>query len=110
MVNKKYIPDKGDICWASLDPTLGHEQKGRRPVLILSPLKYNILSGLVVICPMTSKIKNYPFEVRIGEKGVILSDHIRSISWQERNFKLIMKSSSEIVPEVLNRIRFLLDI
>lgn len=107
---KKYIPDRGDICWASLDPTLGHEQKGRRPVLVLSPIKYNQLSELVLICPLTSKIKGYLFEVKLSDKGVFLADHIRSISWKERDLKFAAKVPSEVLMDVLLKIKILLDL
>ena len=107
---KKYIPDKGDICWASLDPTLGHEQQGRRPVLILSPKNYNNLSGLVVVCPITSQIKPYPFVVLLGSKSAILIDQIRSVSWQKRDFNYITKAPNEVLMDVLLKIKLLLDL
>ena len=107
---KKYIPDRGDICWASLDPTLGHEQHGRRPVLVLSLKMYNDLSGLAVICPITSQIKPYPYVVLLGIKSVILADQIRSVSWQKRNFDYITKSSPEVLTDVLSKIKTLLDV
>jgi len=110
MVGKNYIPEKGDICWASLDPTVGHEQKGRRPVLVVSSFKYNKSSKLSLICPITSVIKDYPSEVKIATKGVVLSDHIRSVAWEERNFDFITKVSPEILAEVLHKIEILLEI
>jgi mRNA-degrading endonuclease toxin of MazEF toxin-antitoxin module len=57
------IPDSGDIAWIGLDPALGHEQKGRRPVLVLSPASYNRKAGLAICCPVTGQVKGYPFEV-----------------------------------------------
>ena len=109
MVNK-YIPERGDICWASLDPTVGHEQRGRRPVLVLSFSKYNNLSGLAIICPLTSQIKPYPYVVLLGDKGVILADQIRSVSWEKRDFEFITKLSDKVLEDVLNKIKILLDI
>jgi len=109
MVNK-YVPDKGDVCWASLDPTLGHEQKGRRPVLVLSPIKYNRLSKLALVCPLTSKIKGYSFEVKLSEKGVFLADQIRSVSWKERDLKFVTKSPPEVLTNVFSKIKILLDV
>lgn len=106
----KRIPDRGEIYWASLDPTLGHEQHGRRPVLVLSRGLYNDLSGLVIICPLTSKIKPYPYSVLLGSKGVILTDQIRCISWDKRNFEYITKISPEIFDNILDKIRLLLDL
>ena len=110
MVIRRYIPGRGDICWASLDPTLGHEQRGRRPVLVISHLNYNEPSRLVLVCPITSVIKNYPYEVKVATKGVVLADHVRSMSWPERNFKFITKASPDIVTNVLHKIKILLEI
>ena len=109
MVNK-YVPDRGDICWASLDPTLGHEQQGRRPVLVLTLKKYNNLSGLALICPITSQIKPYPYVVLLGNKGVILVDQIKSVSWEKRNFDYIAKTPPEIIDAVFEKLKTLLDV
>ena len=106
---KKYIPDRGDIIWINLDPSLGHEQKGRRPGFVLSPKSYNKVSGLIVACPITSISKKYPYEVVLGKRGVILTDQIRSLSWQERRVEFITRSSPQIVVEVFNKIKTLFD-
>ena len=83
-----YIPERGDVVWISLDPQAGHEQSGRRPVLVLSPKSYNGKVGLAIICPITNQTKGYPFEVIIPSElvvtGVILSDQAKSLDWQER--------------------------
>jgi len=106
-----YIPDRGDIIWLKFDPQKGHEQKGRRPGIVLSKKEYNQKSNLAIICPITSKIKDYPFEVRINSiiQGVILSDQIRSIDWKSRNAAFIEKTSEEILKEILENIDLLLN-
>lgn len=106
-----YIPDRGDIIWLEFDPQKGHEQKGRRPGIVLSKKEYNQKSNLAIICPITSKIKGYPFEVRINSiiQGVILSDQIRSIDWKSRNAAFIEKISEEILNEILENINLLLN-
>ena len=106
-----YIPDRGDIVWLEFDPQKGHEQKGRRPGIVLSKKEYNQKSNLTVICPITSKIKGYPFEVRINSiiQGVILSDQIRSIDWKSRNAAFIEKIPEEILKEILENIDLLLN-
>ena len=106
-----YIPDRGDIIWLEFDPQKGHEQKGRRPGIVLSKKEYNQKSNLAIICPITSKIKGYPFEVRINSiiQGVILSDQIRSIDWKSRNAAFIEKISEEILKEILENIDLLLN-
>ncbi len=88
----EYIPDRGDLVWVNLNPTIGHEQSGRRPAVILSPRIYNEKVGLAVFCPITSQTKNYEFEVKIkGERilGVALADQIRSLHWRSRKVKKI---------------------
>ena len=105
-----YVPDRGDIIWLEFDPQKGHEQKGRRPGIVLSKKEYNQKSNLAIICPITSKIKDYPFEVRISSiiQGVILSDQIRSIDWKSRNAAFIEKIPEEILKEILENINLLL--
>ena len=106
-----YVPDRGDIIWLEFDPQKGHEQKGRRPGIVLSKKEYNQKSNLAIICPITSKIKGYPFEVRINSiiQGVILSDQIRSIDWKSRNAAFIEKIPEEILKETLENIDLLLN-
>lgn len=58
-----YVPERGDAVWITLDPQAGHEQAGRRPALVLSPSVYNGRVGLALLCPITSQVKGYPFEV-----------------------------------------------
>jgi len=106
-----YIPDRGDIVWLEFNPQKGHEQKGRRPGIVLSKKEYNQKSNLAIICPITSKIKDYPFEVRINSiiQGVILSDQIRSIDWKSGNAAFIEKIPEEILKEILENIDLLLN-
>jgi len=104
---KKYIPDRGDIVWLDFNPQLGHEQRGRRPALTLSFKEYNEKIGLGVFCPITSKVKGYPFEVEvIGKKinGCVLSDQIKSLDWTERNLEFIEKIEKEKLEDVINTI------
>ena len=104
MVTKRsYIPERGDIVWLNFNPVRGHEQNGRRPALIVSPKKYNEKSGLALVCPTTSKVKGYPFEVEFKTKavqGVILVDQIRSVDWAERNAERIGNASEAVITEV----------
>ena len=106
-----YIPDRGDIIWLEFDPQKGHEQKGRRPGIVLSKKEYNQKTNLAIICPITSKIKDYPFEIRINSiiQGVILSDQVRSIDWKSWNAAFIEKIPEEILKEILENIDLLLN-
>lgn len=60
-----YNPDRGDIVWIDFSPQAGHEQAGRRPALVISPGAYNKKVGLAILCPITSQVKGYPFEVAL---------------------------------------------
>ena len=83
-----YVPEAGDIVWLHFTPQAGHEQAGHRPALVLSPAKYNRI-GLMLCCPMTTKIKGYPFEVTIAGdvESVVLADQVRSLDWKVRRAK-----------------------
>ena len=110
MVRKKYIPVRGDIVWLNFNPTAGHEQRGKRPAIVLSPKEYNEKTGLGLFCPITSKIKNYPFEVIVGSKkinGVVLSDQIKSLDWTTREIEFITKEKIEKVNEIIDKISVL---
>jgi len=111
--NRNYIPQKGDIVWLDFNPQTGHEQAGRRPALVLSPHNYNAKIGLVLVCPITSKVKNLSFETRIPDninvKGVILSDQIKSFDWKKRNIEYICRIHSSIFDEVIAKLSTLLE-
>ncbi len=107
-----YVPDRGDVVWLSFDPQAGHEQAGRRPALVLSPMAYNDKTGLCLVCPITSRIKGYPFEVSIPKNakvtGVVLADQVKSLDWQVRKAELIERSREIVVEETLEKVRTLL--
>jgi mRNA interferase MazF len=83
-----YVPDRGDVVWLHFDPAAGHEQAGRRPAFVISPRAYNEKNGMMICCPMTTKIKGYPFEVGVqapdGTQSVVLSDQVKSLDWVAR--------------------------
>ena len=103
MVRRPYVPEAGDLVWASFDPQAGHEQAGRRPALVLSPAEYNGKVGLVLACPITSQVKGYPFEVPVTSrkvKGVILADQVRSLDWRVREFSFADRAAEATVVAV----------
>ncbi len=107
MVNKIYIPERGDIVWLDFNPQLGHEQRGRRPALTVSFKAYNEKIGLALFCPITSKLKGYPFEVELELKkirGSVVSDQIKSLDWRERNIEFIEKIGDKKMEEVIEKI------
>ncbi|ELF9478473.1 endoribonuclease MazF [Escherichia coli] len=81
---KNYVPEAGDVVWLDFDPQAGHEQAGHRPALVISPAIYNGRIGLMICCPMTTKIKGYPFEVLVGEDSAVLADQVKSMDWKIR--------------------------
>lgn len=112
MVARGYVPDAGDLVWLTFDPQAGHEQRGRRPALILSPRTYNTKSRLAIACPVTSHAKGYPFEVDLPEDGkitgVVLADHVKNLDWTARRVVFAGRASAEILTDVRERLRVLL--
>lgn len=112
MVKEQYIPDRGDLVWIQFNPQSGHEQSGKRPALVLSPVPYNGKVGLALFCPVTSKAKGYPFGVVIPQdlpiEGVILSDQVKSLDWQSRQAKFICRVPRETLNEVLSKVDLLI--
>ena len=110
MVIKNYIPERGDIVWLDFTPQAGHEQQGKRPAIVLSPQAYNKKTGLALFCPITSKQKGYPFEVEIQASkinGVVLSDQIKSLDWQQRGADFIEKATEREIDEIIKKISVL---
>jgi mRNA interferase MazF len=109
---KRYVPDAGDIVWLHFAPQAGHEQAGHRPALVLSPATYNGLTGLMLCCPMTTKIKDHPFEVVIdgSPSGAVLADHVKSLDWQARKATRKGKVSASELADVKAKIAALLSI
>jgi mRNA interferase MazF len=107
-----YIPDVGDLVWLTFDPHAGHEQRGRRPALILSPRTYNSKTRLAVACPITGRVKGYPFEVPLPTSGpiggVVLADHLKNLDWRARRARFAAKAPTDVVTEVRDRLRVLL--
>lgn len=112
MSDTAYCPDRGDIIWLYFRPGSGHEQRGRRPALVLSPSAYNGKVGLALVCSITSQIKGYPFEVLLPEKspvsGVVLSDQVRSLDWRARHAECACKASETVVDDVVAKLSALI--
>ena len=100
--------------WITLNPQAGHEQTGRRPALVLSPINYNDKTGLAILCPITSTVKGYPFEVLLPVglpvAGAILSDQVKSLDWRIRNAELLCTPPAGIISEVLLKLNTLLSL
>ena len=112
MVADDYVPRRGDAVWLRFDPQTGHEQAGRRPAVVLSPESYNGRVGLAVLCPITSQVKGYPFEVALpagsGISGVVLSDQVKSLDWRAHSADLIESLPPRVTEEILQKLDTLL--
>lgn len=104
---RPHIPHRGDLVWIDFSPQKGHEQANKRPAVVLSPKPYNMKSGLALMCPITSQIKNYPFEVPFATSklsGAILADQTRSFDWRARPISFIQKLPPEKIREIQKKI------
>jgi mRNA interferase MazF len=108
-----YVPDRGDLVWLEFTPQAGSEQRGRRPALVLSPKSYNGKVGLALFCPITPKIKGYPFEVGLPNgsavSGVVLSDQLKSLDWRCRKATFIERAPADVIAMVTARVLPLLE-
>jgi len=102
---KKYIPHKGDFIALTFDPQSGHEQKERRPALVISNTLFNQKTGLVIVCPITNKDCNYPFHIKISSSvvltGFVMVEQVKSVDYTSRKVKFIERSPAELLNEVL---------
>jgi mRNA interferase MazF len=113
MASRRYVPESGDVVWLQFDPQAGHEQAGHRPALVISPATYNSKTGLMVCCPMSTKIKGHPFEVVLeidGLPGAVLSDQIKSLDWKIRKAKKLAIAPVLVMAHVRAKIKALLSI
>lgn len=103
-----YVPDRGEAIWLNFRPQTGREQAGRRPALILSAASYNARVGLAVVCPITSQIMGYPFEVLLPAglpiRGVVLADQVRSLDWRDRQAEFIARLPAAIIDEAVAKL------
>lgn len=109
---KRYVPKRGDLIWLNFNPQAGSEQADHRPAFVVSPEAYNRKVGLVLVCPVRSCIKGYPFEVNIPDglsvQGVVLTDQLISLDWVSKRAEFICDSPIETVEEVLGKIAVLI--
>ncbi|MBI5004444.1 type II toxin-antitoxin system PemK/MazF family toxin [Candidatus Kaiserbacteria bacterium] len=107
MVAKMEVPVRGGVYMTNFDPSIGHEQGGFRPAVVISDASYNQKVGMALICPITSTRKGYPFEVYFETKtisGVILTDQIKSVDWHARRLRYTANLASETLAEVQAKI------
>jgi mRNA interferase MazF len=101
-----YVPRKGDFVTLTFDPQSGHEQRGRRPALVVSNDLFNKHTGLCIACPVTNARRDYPFHVTIPEgcevTGVVMVEQVKSIDFRARNVKRIGPAPESILLEALS--------
>jgi mRNA interferase MazF len=104
-----YVPDAGDLAWLDFDPQAGREQAGRRPAVVLSARYFNDKTGVAYVCPITSKIKGYRFQVLLPAglpvHGSVLCEHMRSLDWRARNATPMGKLPDTILKEIRAAVR-----
>ena len=106
MVSKPYVPNRGDFVWLQLDPRVGHEQSGRRPALVLSRRLLAEKTGLMVICPITSKPKGMPYEIAVTSTritGAILALHVRSVDYVAWETAFIATAPASVLAEATQK-------
>ncbi|MBI4596825.1 MAG: endoribonuclease MazF [Candidatus Omnitrophica bacterium] len=112
-MSDSYCPKRGEIAWLTFTPQAGHEQAGHRPALIISPEAYNKKVGLALVCPITSQVKGYPFEVAIPQgfavSGVVLADQLKSVDWKARGARYCCTVPVATVSEVLAKLAALIE-
>jgi mRNA interferase MazF len=111
-VKQQYIPERGDLIWLNFTPQAGYEQAGKRPAIVISPSSYNSKTDLMIACPITGKIKNYPFEVLVNGKkisGVVLSDQVKSLDWKAINATFIEKATNSVITEIQEKLVLLIN-
>ena len=100
------VPKKGDFIEVTFDPQSGHEQKGRRPALVVSNTLFNERTGLTILCPLTTADRGYPFHVAVTNnprvKGFVMVEQVKSIDFRARQAKHIGKASDDLLDEVLS--------
>jgi mRNA interferase MazF len=114
MKSGEYVPERGDLVWLNFNPQRGHEQRGKRPALVLSPKIYNEKTSLCLCLPITSKIKGYPFEVLLPDgleiAGAVLSDQVKSLDYKARDARFVCKAPSEVLEMVRQNVRALIGV
>ena len=103
-----YIPQRGDVVWLNFTPQTGHEQAGRRPAIVISPATYNGKVGLALFCPVTNRVKGYPFEVPVPDglpvTGVVLADQVKNLDWRERRAEYLCTLPHSVFMDVLQKL------
>jgi mRNA interferase MazF len=103
---KAYLPKKGDFVAVTFDPQSGHEQRGRRPALVVSNTLFNKHTGLAIVCPLSNTDRGFPFHVPVAKDpnvtGFVMVEQVKSIDFRARDAKRIGRASDRVLEEVLS--------
>jgi mRNA interferase MazF len=100
-----YVPQRGEYISVTFDPQAGHEQRGRRPALVISRTAFNQRTGLALVCPITNTDRKFPFHVPVCDariSGFVMTEQVKSIDFRARQAKRAGKASMEVLNEVLS--------
>jgi mRNA interferase MazF len=102
----QYIPQRGDLVTLTFDPQSGHEQKGRRPALVISHYLFNRHTGLAIVCPITTVERGYPFHVPVtgcaNVTGFVMTEQVKSVDFRARRAKRIAQAPQLVLEDVLS--------
>ena len=102
------VPERGDLIYLNFNPQVGHEQAGHRPAIVLSPKRFNEVTGFASVCPITNVAKGWGYEVPLPNEsvftGVILTDQVKNLDWRARNISIRGKAGEKTVQDCLERI------
>jgi mRNA interferase MazF len=108
------LPDRGSLIWMDFTPQAGRDQRGRRPGIVLTRAAYHQRSRLAIVCPITSRQKGWPMEVRLPSGlavgGVVLVDHVRSVDREARRMEIVGTAPIEVLDEIDARLAPLLSL
>ena len=108
------IFEQGDIVYLDFDPQAGHEQRGRRPALVVSNNLFNRINSLTMVCPITHTDRGNPFHLRLDERtkmdGVILCDQARMLDLNSRHASFVEKAPEDILFEAVDMITSFIEI
>lgn len=108
------LPDRGSLVWFLFSPQAGTEQAGRRPGIVLTPERYHQRSRLAIVCPITSRERGWPMEVKLPSglpvSGIVLVDHVRSVDREARKMEIVGQAPAEVLDEIDARLAPLLSL
>ena len=100
-----YVPEKGDFITLSFDPQSGHEQKGRRPALVISNFLFNKATGLAIVCPITNTNRNIPFHLGVPSvsslTGFVMAEQVKSVDYNARKARFVEKAPTQFIEDVV---------